>query len=52
MEGLHDIHDLVKLEDYDELKEVAQNLGVMNVPQREDNSEAASDNEYLNRLQS
>jgi hypothetical protein len=53
MDTLHDIHDLVKLEDYEEVKMAAQSLA--GVPMPEGNvkqSDEVSDNDYLSKLQS
>ena len=54
MESVHEIHDLVKLEDYEDFKQVADSLisptqGVsLNAPEAEE----TSDNDYLSKLQS
>ena len=54
MDSLHEIHDLVKLEDYEEFKQVAESLisptqGVSSTPSE---SKEVSDGDYLSRLQS
>ena len=54
MESLHGVHDLVKLEDYDTVKQSAESL--MGTPIKGTSSAGASeevtDNDYLNKLQS
>ena len=49
MESLHDIHELVKLEEYDAVKEVAEGM----VPSEDrpmESSGEEEDNEYLKNL--
>jgi len=57
MDSLHDIYSLVRLEDYEEMKQVAEGLNPFAVVERsaDDNhrtSEDASDDDYMKRLQS
>ena len=57
MESLHDIYSLVKLEDYEEVKQLAEQLNPFATVERsaDDNhrtSEDASDDDYMKRLQS
>ena len=48
MEQLHEIHELVKLEDYDAVKQFAENILVANEgsPSKEE-----GDEDYLSKLQ-
>ena len=53
MDSLHEIHDLVKLEDYEEVKKAAAtltNVAVQGTSTQE--SSDVSDNDYLSKLQS
>ena len=57
METLHDIYSLVKLEDYEELKQISENINPFSVVERsaDDNHQTtndASDDDYMKRLQS
>ena len=53
MESLHDIHELVKFEDYEEVKQIAQSLVVGSTSQGSTpQSEEVSDGDYLSKLQS
>jgi hypothetical protein len=53
MDSLHDVHELVKLEDYEEVKMAAQTLaGVPVVEGNVKQSDEVSDNDYLSKLQS
>ena len=53
MDSLHNIHDLVKLEDYDDMKKAVSMLtGVDIKDSRTDESEEVSDGDYLSKLQS
>ena len=57
MESLHDIYSLVRLEDYEEMKQVAEGLNPFAAVERsaDENhrtSEDASDDDYMKRLQS
>tara|TARA_S200002703_G_C3690518_1_gene212047 strand:- start:83 stop:244 length:162 start_codon:yes stop_codon:yes gene_type:complete len=53
MESLHDIHELVKFEDYEEVKQIAQSLVVGSTSQGSaPQSEEVSDGDYLSKLQS
>jgi len=56
MDSLHDIHGLVKLEDYEEVKQIADSilpeLSVERAIPSMDDSEVATDSEYLERLKS
>jgi len=54
MDSLHEIHDLVKLEDYEEFKQVAESLitPTQGVSQTVPESEEVSDGDYLSKLQS
>jgi hypothetical protein len=54
MESLHEIHDLVKLEEYEEFKRVAESLitPTQGVSHTNPESEEVSDNDYLSKLQS
>lgn len=49
MDSLHDIHALVKLEDYDELKTVADTV-MAEMTQEEEKQEDASDENFLEQL--
>ena len=49
MEQLHEIHDLVKLEEYEDVKQYADNILVSN--QSSSKSEEASEGDYLSKLQ-
>ena len=54
MDSLHDIHSLVKLEDYDEYKNVVAaltGLPELSSPTTNDNEEV-SDGDYLSKLKS
>lgn len=54
MESLHEIHDLVKLEDYEEVKNAAAaltNVAVQGTSSQQETTEV-SDNDYLSKLQS
>ena len=54
MDSLHEIHDLVKLEDYEEVKKAAATLTNVAVQGTSSQQEATdvSDNDYLSKLQS
>jgi len=54
MESLHEIHDLVKLEDYEDFKRVAETLitPIQGVSQTVPEAEDVSDGDYLKKLQS
>ena len=56
MESLHDIHSLVKLEEYDDVKEAVLNLRPELMPRertlQEDSSDAGSDDDFTKRLMS
>ena len=53
MDSLHDIHDLVKVEDYEEMKKVVSMLtGIDIQDSRTNESEEVSDGDYLSKLQS
>ena len=56
MESLHDIHSLVKLEEYDDVKEAVLNLRPELMPRertlKEDDSDAGSDDDFTKRLMS
>jgi|TARA_R110002020_G_scaffold311202_1_gene526852 hypothetical protein len=54
MESVHEIHDLVKLEDYEEFKQVADSLisPTQGVSRNAPEAEETSDNDYLSKLQS
>jgi hypothetical protein len=54
MDSLHEIHDLVKLEEYEEVKKAAATLTNVAVQGTSSQQEATdvSDNDYLSKLQS
>ena len=53
MDSLHDIHDLVKLEEYDDMKKAVSMLtGIDIQDSRTNESEEVSDGDYLSKLQS
>ena len=57
MDSLHDIQSLVKVEDYEELKQIAESINPFAAVERSANdnrhqSEDASDDDYMTRLQS
>jgi hypothetical protein len=54
MDSLHEIHDLVKLEEYEAFKQVAESLitPTQGVSQTVPESEEVSDGDYLSKLQS
>lgn len=53
MESLHEVHDLVKLEDYEEMKNTVNSLtGVEAFESTPQKSEEVSDGDYLSKLQS
>jgi hypothetical protein len=55
MDSLHDIHSLVKLEDYDEYKKVVAaltGLPELSSPSTNDDEEEVSDGDYLSKLKS
>jgi hypothetical protein len=53
MESLHEIHDLVKLEDYDEVKEIVNSLtGVATDGKSTPQNEETPDGDYLTKLKS
>tara|TARA_R110002020_G_scaffold379488_2_gene590717 strand:- start:2828 stop:3571 length:744 start_codon:yes stop_codon:yes gene_type:complete len=53
MEVLHDVHALVPLEEYDEVKKAAEQLGSSNMdsPRSEKASEGGGSDDYITRLQ-
>jgi hypothetical protein len=53
MDSLHDIHSLVKLEDYEEYKKVVAALtGLPELGSSPSNDDEVSDGDYLSKLQS
>lgn len=53
MDQLHEIHDLVKLEDYEEVKNMANGLVGLDISgESSPQNEEVADNEYLKKLQS
>ena len=54
LDSLHEVHELVKLEDYDTVKQSAESLVGNSVQgsSNESTSEEVSDNDYLSKLQS
>jgi len=49
MDSLHEIHDLVKLEEYEEVKQAVNNLVGASVVKDDEDSE---DSDYLSKLKS
>ena len=50
MDSLHDVHGLIKLEEYADVKEVAESILPLTEDRPVESSDGEEDNEYLKKL--